>query len=67
MAWLAGHGSVLSLPIGAAQVLEVDTVPLSLVSHVSYAKPEGEAVEALLEPDEAEVADEDDDEAEDVA
>jgi len=66
MAWLAGDGPVLRMPIGADQVLEVDTVPLSLVSPVSYSKPEGEDVEPPLETDESEIT-EDDDEAEDVA
>ncbi len=66
MAWLAGNGSVLSLPIGADQVLEVETVPLSLVSPVSYSKPEGESVEPQIDADDSEIA-EDDDEAEDVA
>lgn len=67
MAWLAGGGSALSLPIGEDRALEVDTVPLSLVSPVSYARPQGANVEPL-EPDESDTGDEeDDDEAEDVA
>lgn len=66
MAWLAGNAPVLSLPIGADQVLEVDTVPLFLVSPVSYSTPKGEEVEPPLDADESDIL-EDDDEAEDVA
>jgi hypothetical protein len=66
MAWLAGGQPVLTLPIGANQILEIDAVPVNVVSPVSFTLSSGEDLDRQAETEEPEATDDLDD-AEDVA